>query len=190
MPGKIPIGNEVFSEFPAEDPKETSIFQDHQNLAREAIEQFWETIPWVWNLVRSHVRGIAIEQFEISVEQFHVLRHIRKGLTSVKDIADARQISRSAISQAADLLVEKGLITRHEARGDRRFVHLALTPHGEDLLSQIFQQNRVWMMEKMELLGPEDLHTIASGLALLQSALRNEVSSRNEVSRDEVSKKV
>jgi DNA-binding MarR family transcriptional regulator len=122
------------------------------------------------NLIRSHLRTIAPEQFDISVEQFHVLRHIRKGLTSVCDIADARQISRSAVSQAADLMVEKGLITRRQEVDDRRFVHLALTPQGEDLLNQVFQQNHVWMMEKMALISPEDLGLITEGLALLKSA--------------------
>ena len=140
-----------------------------ENL-RQTIDQFWETVPRVWNLIRSHLRSIAAEQFDISVEQFHVLRHIRKGLTSVCDIADARQISRPAVSQAADLLVEKGLITRRQEKDDRRFVHLALTPEGENLLNQVFQQNRAWMMEKMASIGAEDLKRITEGLALLKSA--------------------
>ena len=139
----------------------------------QAIDQFWETVPWVWNLIRSHVRAIATEQFDISVEQFHVLRHIRRGLTSVKDIADARQISRPAISQAAELLVEKGLITRQEEASDRRFVHLALTPAGEQLLSQIFEQNRAWMMEKMAALNPEELTCISQGLASLKAVFES-----------------
>lgn len=134
------------------------------------IDQFWETVPKVWNQIRSHLRAIAAEQFDISVEQFHVLRHIRKGLTSVSDIADARQISRSAVSQAAELLVEKGLITRRQEADDRRFVHLALTPEGENLLNQVFQQNRAWMMERMAAMDPEDLTLITEGLALLKSA--------------------
>ena len=140
-----------------------------ENL-RETIEQFWETVPKVWNLIRSHLRTIAEEQFDISVEQFHLLRHIRKGLTSVSDIADARQTSRSAVSQAAELLVEKGLITRRQEAGDRRFVHLALTPEGENLLNLVFQQNRAWMMEKMASINAEDLALISEGLVLLKSA--------------------
>jgi DNA-binding MarR family transcriptional regulator len=134
----------------------------------QAIDQFWDTVPRVWNLIRSHVRAIAAEQFGISVEQFHVLRHIRQGLTSVKDIAEARQISRPAISQAAEILVEKGLITRREEAGDRRFVHLALTPTGDELLNQIFQQNRAWMREKMAALSAEELELITEGLRLLK----------------------
>lgn len=135
----------------------------------QTIDQFWDTVPRVWHIIRGNVRTIAAEQFGISVEQFHVLRHIRKGLTSVKDIAEARQISRPAISQAAELLVEKGLITRREESGDRRFVHLALTPAGEALLDGIFAQNRAWMQAKMASLSPPDLALISEGLALLKS---------------------
>jgi DNA-binding MarR family transcriptional regulator len=135
----------------------------------QAIDQFWDTVPRVWRLIRGHVRTIATEQFDISVEQFHVLRHIRKGLTSVKDIAEARQISRPAVSQAAEILVEIGLITRREEAGDRRFVHLALTPAGDDLLNQIFQQNRAWMKQQMASLSAEEIETISAGLRRLKS---------------------
>jgi len=140
-----------------------------ENL-RQTIDQFWETVPMVWNQIRSHVRTIAAEQFDISVGQFHVLRHIHKGLTSVRDIADARQTSRPCVSQEADALFEKGLITRRQEADDRRFVHLALTPEGEGLLIQIFQQNRIWMMERMASISVEDLELITEGLARLKSA--------------------
>jgi DNA-binding MarR family transcriptional regulator len=140
-----------------------------ENL-RQVIDQYWETVPRVSNLIRSHLRAIVEEQYDISVEQFHVLRLIRKGLTSVKDIADARQTSRSAVSQAAELLVEKGLITRREESGDRRFVHLAFTPAGDELVNQVFRQNRAWMMKKMALLSPADLELITAGLVRLDSA--------------------
>jgi DNA-binding MarR family transcriptional regulator len=150
-----------------------------ENL-KQTIEAFWETVPGVWGIIRSNLREMAAVQFDISVEQFHVLRHIRKGLTSVKDIAEARQISRPAISQAADLLVEKGLITRREAAGDRRFVCLALTPAGEELLNQLFRQNRLWMMEKMASLSEEDLLLIIQGLRCLKSAFQPQSEPKQE----------
>jgi DNA-binding MarR family transcriptional regulator len=137
---------------------------------QQTIDQFWETVPAVWNQIRSYLRAIAADQFDISVEQFHVLRLIRRGLTSVSEIADARLISRPAVSQAAENLVEKGLITRRQEVNDRRFVHLALTPAGEELLNQVFQQNRTWMMEKMTSLSAADLARVREGLSLLKSA--------------------
>lgn len=141
-----------------------------EEMLNKTIDQFWETVPRVWNLIRSHLRMLAAEQFDITVEQFHVLRLIRKGLTSVRDIADARQISCPAVSQAAEILVEKGLITRKQAKADRRFVHLELTPAGNDLLNKLFLQNRNWMMGKMVSISAEDLVLITQGLALIKSA--------------------
>jgi DNA-binding MarR family transcriptional regulator len=142
------------------------------DILRQTIDQFWETVPGVWNLIRNHLRSIAAEQFGISVGQFHTLRHVRKGLTSVRDIAEARQVSRPAVSQEVDVLVEGGLVTRRQEAGDRRFVHLALTPAGEDLLNRLFQQNRLWMMQKMAELPAADLEQIRRGLALLESAFQ------------------
>ena len=142
---------------------------------KQAIDQYWETVPLVWNQIRSHLRSIAMEQFDISVGQFYVLRHIRKGLTSVRDIADARQISRPAISQEVDLLVEKGLITRKQAAEDRRFVHLALTKEGEVLINQMFALNRAWMVERMAQLSADDLNQITQGLKQLKSTFDSTV---------------
>ena len=71
-----------------------------ETLVPAAIEAFWGTIPPVWNRIKGNVRAIAVENYDISVEQFHILRHIRKGLTSVSELAEVKQISRSAVSQA------------------------------------------------------------------------------------------
>ena len=65
-----------------------------------AMDRIWETIPPFWGLVRNNLRSIASEKFEISVEQFHILRYIRRGLTSVSELAEVKRISRPAISQA------------------------------------------------------------------------------------------
>ncbi len=140
-----------------------------EELRQEAIDRFWETIPPVWNLVRSNLRCIASENFEISVEQFHILRHIRKGITSVSELAAVKQISRPAISQAVDILVEKGLIARQQDAQDRRYVHLRLTPEGDDLLNKIFQENRAWMTEKMSTFDSEALNSVIAGLEILKA---------------------
>lgn len=132
------------------------------------IERFWESIPPVWNQIRGHLRSIAQEKFEISVEQFHVLRHIRRGIRSVSDLATVKQISRSAISQSVDGLVEKGLISRRPHADDRRFVELELTPSGDDMLNAIFEENRAWMIEKMSALTPEELAQMQQAFRLLK----------------------
>jgi DNA-binding MarR family transcriptional regulator len=135
---------------------------------RQAIDRFWETFPPVWNSIRGHIRIAATEQFDITVEQFHIMRHIRKGKLSVGELADIQQISRPGISQALDVLVDRGLVTRRQNVDDRRVVQLELTQSGCDLMAAISNNNRSWMMKKMALLSPDEITRLLHSLELLK----------------------
>lgn len=145
---------------------------DEVNRYREELSQvvtsFWESFPPYWQRVRAHIRQIAVEQFDISVEQFHVLRHIRRGYTSVSELADVKQISRAAVSQAMNALVEKNLVQRQRDPNDRRHVHLTLTSAGEGLLDAMFEDTRQWMVETLAPLAPEELQTLRQGMEILK----------------------
>ncbi len=140
-------------------------------LRDQAIDRFWETIPPLWNLVRSHIRATATGNFDITVEQFHVLRHVRRGVTSMSDLAVAKNISRPAISQAVDVLVKKGLLTRVQSVQDRRVVDLALTEEGIALLDAVFEATREWMKERMSGMSTEELETIAKAMTMMKKML-------------------
>jgi DNA-binding MarR family transcriptional regulator len=114
---------------------------------------------------------MAQEQFDISVEQFHILRSIRRGADSISALAAIGGISRPAISQGVDALVHKGLVTRQQSREDRRYVRLELTPQANDLLDAIFARNREWMKTRLEMLPAGELETIIQGLTSLKKAL-------------------
>ncbi len=120
-----------------------------ENLRDQAIDRFWETVPPLWNSIRSHIRTTATANFDISVEQFHVLRYVRRGTDSVSELATAKNISRPAISQAVEVLVKKGLLTRVPSKEDRRCVELVLTAAGNHLLDTVFKETRDWMKERM-----------------------------------------
>ena len=138
-----------------------------EQLIPAAIEAFWSTIPPVWNRVKGNVRAIAVDHYDISVEQFHILRHIRRGLTSVSELAQVKQISRSAISQAVDILVGRGLICRRQNALDRRNIPLELTESGNALLDTIWEKNRAWMKSQMISLTVQDLETLTCAMEIL-----------------------
>jgi DNA-binding MarR family transcriptional regulator len=144
--------------------------KSNDEIVQQAIDRFWETIHPVWNTVRSHIRSIATEQFGVTVEQFHILRHIRRGAHSASELADIGRISRPAISQAVDTLVNKGLISRQQSVSDRRYVQLELTESGAALIEAIFSQARQWMKTRLSSLEAGDLENITSSLALLKQA--------------------
>lgn len=142
-----------------------------ERLQDQAIDRFWEAVPPVWNFIRSHIQTTATEKFDISVEQFHILRHVRRGICSVSELAIAKNISRPAISQAVDILVNKGLLTRAQSAQDRRYVELALTGSGNALLDAVFKETRGWMKEHMHALSADELETLARAMEVMKKMM-------------------
>ncbi len=140
-------------------------------LRDQTIDRFWETVPPLWNSVRSHIRATATEKFDITVEQFHVLRYVRRGKDCMSELAAAKNISRPAISQAVDILVRKGLLTRLQRTQDRRYVELSLTNSGNALLDAVFKETRDWMKERMRALDADELETIAKAMEAMKKML-------------------
>ena len=142
-----------------------------ERLRDQAVDRFWETIPPLWTAVRSYIRATATANFDITVEQFHVLRYVRKGPGSMSELATARNISRPAISQAVEILVKKGLLTRVHSTQDRRFVELALTEAGNNLLDTVFKETRKWMKEGMQALTLDELETMTNAMDIMKKML-------------------
>jgi DNA-binding MarR family transcriptional regulator len=142
-----------------------------EHSREQAIDRFWETVPPVWNFVRSHIRATAIGNFDITVEQFHILRYVRRGTDSMSELAAAKNISRPAMSQAVDVLVKKKLLTRIQSTTDRRYVDLALTEEGNSLLDTVFKETRGWMEERMSKLSADELETISKAMVALKKMM-------------------
>ena len=136
----------------------------------DLIDKFWETIPPVWRQTRAQIRGVAADRFGLTVEQFQVLRRIRKGYDSVSALAKEGHFSRSQASRAVDALVNKRLVTRLTDAQDRRHVHLSLTEKGEKALSAIFAEPETWLAKRFQSLTPEQTGQITRALSLLRDA--------------------
>lgn len=136
------------------------------------VERFWETVPPVWHQTRAHIRRLAAEQFQLTVEQFQVLRRIRRGHTSVSQLAEAGLTTRSSVSKAVDALVRRGLIERVPDPHDRRHIGLRLTGEGERLLTSLFDQTSRWLAEKFTTLTPAEAKRLQGALPLLGRAFQ------------------
>jgi DNA-binding MarR family transcriptional regulator len=139
----------------------------NQTAIPELIEKYWETIPPAWRVTRAVIRSIATEKYNLTVEQFQVLRRIRRGSTSVSALAEASQTSRSAVSKAVDVLVHKGLITRSQDLDDRRNIPLALTEEGQDTMAGIYDKTEKWLESLFSRLTVGELDILLRGMTLL-----------------------
>ena len=146
-----------------------------EELLQQTIDRFWETIPPLWSRIRAHLRSTAAEKFGITIEQFHILRHIHRGKNSACELAATIGISRPAVSQAVDALVHKGLLTRRQDASDRRYVTLALTENGSTLLKGIFENNRIWMLGKLETLSQDELGAAIQAMETVKNHLTEKI---------------
>lgn len=145
-------------------------------LLEQTVNRFWDTIPRVWNCVRANARANAVQRFNLSLLQFHVLRQVWRGAGSIAELADRQQASRPAISNTVDQLVDKGLVTRRQDETDRRYVQVALTEKGQELIHAIFARNHAWMSEKMAGLNTDELDTLVRAMDILKNVFEDQKS--------------
>ncbi len=143
---------------------------------QRTVDSVLTTLPPVWDRIRSNLRIAATTRFGITLEQFHVLRHIRQGYQSVGELAVKKQISRSAVSQAVNVLVAKGLVTRRHESDDRRCVLLELTPHASRVLDANYQENRSWMKTRMASMSREEMKSVHQAMEILNRTFTPEES--------------
>lgn len=141
-----------------------------KNSSLLMVEKFWESVPRAWHRTREVIRGAASEKFQLTVEQFQVLRRIRRGITSVSSIAEDSLTSRSAVSKTVDVLVNKGLISRHQDPNDRRNIPLELTARGDQIMAAIYQEAETWLMTRFERLTNDERQSLGDGLEQLVKA--------------------
>jgi len=141
------------------------------HIREQAIDRFWDTVPPLWGRIRAHIRAMATANFDVTVEQFHVLRYVRRRPGSMSELAAAKNISRPAISQAVEVLVQKGLLARLERPEDRRYIELTLTQAGNELLDTVFNETRAWMREGMRILNEDELQSIVKAMPALKKVV-------------------
>lgn len=95
---------------------------------------------------------------EITGSQWAMLRLLvhRESMT-VKDTAEALDISSSAATQLIDPLVKKGFLTREEGKQDRRIVELRLSSKASQKFKAIRQAHIAQLSDLFEILTDEEL---------------------------------
>lgn len=131
------------------------------------LETFWQTFPPLWHTTRSLVHQTAMEEFGISAAQFHILRRIAEGQSSVSALADCMHLSRPNISRSVDELFKLGLVERGEDTRDRRNVVLILTPTGRNLIKNLHSAIGEKMKMKFSQLDSEETTMILFSLKAL-----------------------
>ena len=143
----------------------------NDELAYSAIEGFWETFPPIWHSVRGYVDRTA-NQKEITMGGYAILHGIQRGKVTVSELADSSRLSRPAVSRAVDNLVVKNFVSRKTDSTDRRQIKLSLTENGEQLLSEVRDDTRTWMLSKFKDLDEQQIDAIIHAFESLRTAFK------------------
>jgi DNA-binding MarR family transcriptional regulator len=125
------------------------------------------------DLVQQIVEGLARSQRPAAptVWKSFGLSHAQVGMlfmlhyhrqASPKQIADFLGVSKSAISQLLDPLVDKGLVSRQPDIKDRRIIRLSLTPKGLQLLKKMHRLKFAGIRSALNSLDTKELSQLAN----------------------------
>ena len=109
-------------------------------MSRKTLEYgmiLLERIPILFRVMKGIVHEELEEQSDITMSQFSVLRHLRRGQCTVNELSRHGRISPPAVSRTVEALVQEGLVTRSVDPENRRSVHVALSPEGEAVLADL-----------------------------------------------------
>lgn len=120
-------------------------------------------------LVAAEVRGEAGD--EVTIAQFRVLALLEAGPQTVSTLAKQRQVSLQAMSELAQLLVERGWASRTPDPRDRRQALLALTETGRSHHTRIDARLLAQLEPRLAELSTNERSAALQALPALQRVL-------------------
>ena len=133
---------------------------------REELLQ--RTFEQLFSVMRQMHRDVSPKEPLLSHPQarlvFAIAKHKDKGI-SVKELARMSNVTAGAITQFADVLIIKGLVTREEDPEDRRIVRLKLTPAAKSQMEAFRKEFLASAVKVFEVLSTEELRQLTDLLA-------------------------
>jgi DNA-binding MarR family transcriptional regulator len=125
-----------------------------------------------WSSLRE-LESLRLRQWErsqVTLPQLRVVAHVRHspGITIGK-LASLLGVTVSTTSGLVTKLVDRGLLVRTSAEGDRRRLPLQLTAAGEELAGEVVEQSGPFLERTATLLG-DDLLSVVAALERLAAA--------------------
>lgn len=104
----------------------------------------------------------------LSFSQLLILRRLMwRGDASASELSEFLEVSRAALSQAVDRLVESGLVERSEGIEDRRVKIHRISRRGRDLVETIHADRYTWLPALVDGCSTEELESIRAACAAL-----------------------
>jgi DNA-binding MarR family transcriptional regulator len=135
--------------------------QGSQTTHLDQARYLYETVQLLQRRVlRRHTpncaaRGDSAFCVDLTLPQLHMMMAVRNhGRSSLKDLAEALQVSPPSASTMVDRLVEMGMLTREPNPSDRREVVVGLSAAGREVAGRMEDEILRAICELLEKIGP------------------------------------
>jgi DNA-binding MarR family transcriptional regulator len=135
------------------------------SLIHEGLRQVMAPL---WHSSRANIHQIVSERYGITTSQFHTLRRIMNGRTSVSELADCLHVSQPNVSRAVDELVQKGYVIRERMQTDRRKLELSLTLAAESLFANIHKELDNLLEKNFDSLSDNEIEKLFEAIEILK----------------------
>jgi len=140
-----------------------------EDLPTQAAQSLMQVVPALHRLYRSLLTARFPHQ--TGLPQFRILLRLRAVPdVSLKDLADREGVTPPTMSRSGNTLVDRGWVSRTGSKGDRRSVHLALTPEGTRLANQVLLDLRTQFADLLKAWKPDDLGLLIDALTVLDAS--------------------
>ncbi|MDO8716066.1 MAG: MarR family transcriptional regulator [Dehalococcoidales bacterium] len=149
-----------------------------KNTTEKSIreELLQRTFEQLFAVMRQMHRDVSPKEPLLSHPQarlvFAIAKH-KEGI-SVKELARMSNVTAGAITQFADALIIKGLVTREEDPDDRRIVRLKLTPAAKSQMEAFRKEFLASAVKVFEVLSTEELRQLTDLLAKVGPPVKGE----------------
>lgn len=113
-------------------------------MRERLIEDYFEATNSLQRAWKQRVLSMLNDDNEVSIAQMSVLFMLREhGPIMGKDLATKMHISRSAVTQLVEGLVESGYVTRKEDAKDRRNIYLSVSKKGVTKIKALDKRRKI-----------------------------------------------
>lgn len=139
------------------------------STSEQCAAKIMEVVPGVIRFIRADMRRQG--QTLVSLSQLRVLWFLNRcPQSSLSEVADDLDVTRSTMSVMIERLVQRGFVHRIEDPQERRRVLLTLTTAGAEYLEQVSQATQSKVAGILSPLSDTELQQLMQGIVLLGEA--------------------
>ena len=112
----------------------TTVAREAEELSRDVMRH----VLGVMQAIKQHVADLSVK-FDLTLSQLDALKNLGAPC-SQRELAQCLHFDASNVTDIVDRLEERGLVVRTIDTNDRRVRRLVLTPEGETVRQELFEQ--------------------------------------------------